>query len=571
MTFARGAHATLPGAPLMLRRIPPANRRAIWLYTATIVVPVCVLLWLGLQSFERQRQSLARLTQERLALAVDAEARQAAAAALDDHAHPIVRTSFRIDRSLVIEPALRSPIPAPPPPEIAEAQRLELAMGKPDLALRAYRTLLAHHSQEAQEALALQGIARCLAKLGQDSEARETWRQLARDFPDSRDLAGRPFGIVAAINAGDIAGLFDRISSGRWDLSADQAEHFLKTLDPNRPSPYLERFHLARELEDGFVPAASLHPGEVYASTVGARRVFYRREASGQIAGIEADPSWLSALETRLTRDLDVHDTSRQAVLFYGASMLVVLFVLSAGMVLLYRDVSREARLNQLRSEFVSGVTHELKTPISIMRLYGETLLRQPALAEAERRDFYRVIGRESARLGRLVDQVLTFSRVERGDAQYDLQRGDLAPVVAGIADDYADWLEHLGFRVQRELPDSLPAVRFDAAALSQAVVNLLDNAVKFSGASRNIALRLAAADGRVTFEVEDAGVGIPTKDRERIFERFYRAPNDSGKGGSGLGLFMVRHIMEAHGGRAEVDSQPGQGSCFRLIFPVAG
>jgi signal transduction histidine kinase len=82
--------------------------------------------------------------------------------------------------------------------------------------------------------------------------------------------------------------------------------------------------------------------------------------------------------------------------------------------------------------------------------------------------------------------------------------------------------------------------------------------------------LRLAAAQDRVTFEVEDAGVGIPARDRERIFERFYRAPNDTGKGGSGLGLFMVRHIMEAHGGRAEVDSQPGRGSCFRLVFPVA-
>jgi signal transduction histidine kinase len=111
--------------------------------------------------------------------------------------------------------------------------------------------------------------------------------------------------------------------------------------------------------------------------------------------------------------------------------------------------------------------------------------------------------------------------------------------------------------------------VRFDPAALSQAVVNLLDNAVKYSGSSRTIAARVTAADSHVTFEVEDHGVGIPDADRNRIFDRFYRAANDTGKGGSGLGLFMVRHIMDAHGGRAEVESEPGRGSRFRLVFPV--
>ena len=552
----------------MFSRIPPRNRRALWLYVATIALPVCALLWLGLKSFERQRQSLAALTQEKLTAAIDAEARQAAAAALDDRSHPIARTYFRIDRGTVVEPGLRSPLPLTIPPELAEAERQELSLGRPAAALRTYQTLLARHTQDP---LVLQGIARCLAGLGRASEARETWRQLARDFPDARDLSGRPFGIVAAINAGDTAGLFDQISAGRWDLAGDQAEHFLAGLDPTRPSPYLDRFRLARDLEDSFVPPASLRVGEVQSATVNDRRIFYRRDASGQIAGIEADPAWLSSVGNRLSRELDVHDTSRQAIPFYAAAMLLVLIVLSAGMVWLFRDVSREARLNQLRSEFVSGVTHELKTPIAIMRLYGETLIRQPTLDDAERREFYRVIGRESARLGRLVDQVLTFSRVERGDAQYDLQPGDLVPILAGITDDYTDWLEHLGFSISRQLPDSVPTVRFDAAALSQAVVNLLDNAVKYSGTSRRIALRLASTDELVTFEVEDGGVGISPKDRERIFDRFFRAPNDTGKGGSGLGLFMVRHIMEAHGGRAEVDSQQGRGSCFRLVFPVAG
>jgi signal transduction histidine kinase len=202
--------------------------------------------------------------------------------------------------------------------------------------------------------------------------------------------------------------------------------------------------------------------------------------------------------------------------------------------------------------------------------LYGETLLRHGRLPESERREFFRIITRESARLGRLIDQVLAVSRVDRSDDVYDLKAGDLGPVVAGIVDDYGEWLEQSGFRVSRDLAGSAPPVRFDAAALQQAVVNLLDNAAKYSGAARDIAVRLGAGNGHVTFEVQDHGIGIPPAEQQRVFDRFYRVANNSGKGGYGLGLFMVQHIMRAHGGRAEVESTPGRGSTFRLVFPVA-
>lgn len=553
----------------MLPKIPrfSLHRRAILIYVATIVAPVCALLWLGLQSFERQRQAVETLTTEKLNAAIEAEARSAAALAFANRAHPIARHFFLIDKGVLVEPAVHSPLPRATPPEFADAERQELALKRPDLALAQYRALLARHTSDS---LALHFIARSLSALGRDAEARETWRALASRFSDDRDLAGRPYGIVAAINAGETAGLFERIVSGRWSLSADQAEYFLTAIDPQRPAPYLQRFQFARELEEHFTPPASLQEGQIYAYAFGAHRVFYRADGPERIAGFAVEPGWMADLRRRLRNDLNVADTGRQAVAFYGGALAVALLVLSAGMVVLLRDVSRDARMNQLRSDFVNGVTHELKTPITIIRLYGETLLRQRDLGEAERRDFYRVIGRESTRLGRLVDQVLTFSRVERGDIQYDMQDGDLAPVVAGIVDDYSDWLEHVGFFVYRTLPVSGPPVRFDSAAVSQAVVNLLDNAVKYSGASRTIAVRLSAEESQVTFEVEDKGVGIPAAERSRIFERFYRAANGSGKGGYGLGLFMVRHIMEAHGGRAEVESEPGRGSTFRLVFPVA-
>jgi len=196
-------------------------------------------------------------------------------------------------------------------------------------------------------------------------------------------------------------------------------------------------------------------------------------------------------------------------------------------------------------------------------------LLGRAEITAEQRTDSYRVIVRESERLSRLVNQILTFSKIERGAVAYNFEQGDVAPVVGGIVDDYRDYLEHAGFCVERAIASTAPAVRFDSAALSQAVVNLLDNAVKYSGDSRKIAVRLAAQNGSVTFEVEDHGIGIPAGEQPKVFDRFYRVANESGKGGYGLGLFLVRHIMEAHGGRAEVESEPGRGSRFRLVFPV--
>jgi two-component system, OmpR family, phosphate regulon sensor histidine kinase PhoR len=280
--------------------------------------------------------------------------------------------------------------------------------------------------------------------------------------------------------------------------------------------------------------------------------------------------NWIGkTLRPQIERELDVQGTTQKDLRVYVGSVALVLVILSAGVVLLLRDVSREARTNRARSELVSSVSHELKTPITLVRLYSETLLRHPGFSNEDRLGFYRIIARESTRLGRLIDQVLTFSRVERGAQVYHFEEGDLASVVTGVLEDYREYLEHAGFSLRQTVPDAVPPVRFDGAAISQALLNLLDNAVKYSGKSRDIGVHIAVDSGQVAVEVEDRGVGISASERERIFDRFYRLPNGSGKGGYGLGLFLVRHIMEAHGGRAEVESEPGCGSRFRLVLPT--
>jgi len=542
-------------------------RRAILIYIVAIVVPACGVLWLGVESFERQRQALATLKIEKLNSAQEAEIQKAAEQSLSRHDGPIAKVFFIIDNGTVVRPALNSPVRAPLPEEFTEAEHQELDLNRPDLALESLQKLAAAHQHEA---LALSFIARCLEKLGREDQARAEWRKLAALFPDERDLSHRPFGIIASINAGDTAGLYDRISSGRWELSADQAEYFLSKLDAKRSSPYLDQFQFARELADHFRPSGTSGPHELQSYSFTGYRVFYREARDGRFEGFVVDQEWVTrTLRPRLERELGLSNIGGLDLGVYGGAMATVLLLLSGVAVLLMRDLSREARANRLRADLVSSVSHELKTPITLIRLYGETMLDRAGLSAEERREFCHIIVRESERLTRLVNQVLTFSRIERGAQVYTLTEGDLGSAIKEIVNDYQEYLERRGFTIAQSLGESAPAVRFDETALSQAVLNLLDNAAKYSGSSREIAVRLRAGEGSVIFEVEDHGVGIPAAERDKIFDRFYRVSNGSGKGGYGLGLFLVRHIMDAHGGRAEVQSEPGRGSSFRLVFPA--
>jgi signal transduction histidine kinase len=255
-------------------------------------------------------------------------------------------------------------------------------------------------------------------------------------------------------------------------------------------------------------------------------------------------------------------------VIFAGSTALV-LGVLALGVVLLLRDVSRETQLNRLRSDFVSGVSHELKTPLTLIRLYTETLLDEDQFRPEERKGFYQIILRESERLTHLIERALDFGRIERREKQYHLEEGNLGHFIAQTIQVYGEYLKRRGFSVETELSPAVPTVAFDPDAVAQAVVNLLDNAAKYSGDSKFVGVRLLAEDSTVVFEVSDRGIGIPTEEREKIFRQFYRSGTRTGKGGYGLGLYLVRHIMDAHGGRVEVKTEVGRGSRFRLVFPA--
>jgi two-component system phosphate regulon sensor histidine kinase PhoR len=261
-------------------------------------------------------------------------------------------------------------------------------------------------------------------------------------------------------------------------------------------------------------------------------------------------------------------ESARSELFFAVGSALMISTVILLGIILLLR-VSGELRLVQLRAEFVQGVSHELKTPLTLIRLYGDTLMDEGHLSEEERRSCYGVIVRESERLGRLIENVLDFTRSER-NMRYELTEGDLAPVFSEVVETYGKFLALHGFMIRVVQPRSVPPVRFNSEDVRQALLNLMDNARKYSGDSNTITVRLWYEDERVIIEVEDHGIGIPQDQQQAIFRQFYRAHSKGETGGCGLGLYLVNNTMEAHGGAVEVRSDVGRGSRFRLVFPVA-
>jgi signal transduction histidine kinase len=249
-----------------------------------------------------------------------------------------------------------------------------------------------------------------------------------------------------------------------------------------------------------------------------------------------------------------------------------LILVLLAGLVLTHRGVRRESELAQLKSDFASNVSHELKTPLTSIRMYAEMLEQGIAATPEDRQRYERVIIRESERLGRLIANILDFSRVERGIRRYDLCSEDVEELTREAVDTFARLSEGEEIAIRLHRGGSLPRVTADREAAVQSVLNLLSNAAKYSRDVPQIEVVLRVSDREAGIEVRDQGIGIPVSEQKRIFDDFYRAPGarTAGVEGTGLGLALVRRHMLACGGRVEVSSSPGKGSSFTLWFVAA-
>lgn len=262
---------------------------------------------------------------------------------------------------------------------------------------------------------------------------------------------------------------------------------------------------------------------------------------------------------------------SRSRAFFYLSALVLVLSVTAFSAYLLDRDVRREGRLASLRSQFVSSVSHELKTPISTIRACAELMDMGRVEGERATSEYLKTIIGESERLSRLVDGVLDFSRIEQGKRTYRFRPVALDEIVRSAVQALAYPLAQGGFEL-RLAADCVPPVKGDRAALEQVIINLLTNAMKYSGDRREIDVSVKPQGEQAVIRVQDHGVGIAPEEQRRIFERFYRAPGQDGGNvpGAGLGLTLVDHVVKAHGGQVTVESQPGEGSVFSIVLPVA-
>jgi signal transduction histidine kinase len=521
-----------------------------------------------------------------------------------------------------------APPPAAKTPDWAEAERLEA--DDPAAAAKSFARLAEHAESADQAARALQSQARCLFRAGDKQGAIAVLLgPLAEErFQNAVDAQGRllvpnaelmALELVKEVSPERVGPPLERLRKRVEDyndplMSAPQRRFLMQELQRLFPERVKFPTLAAEELAARYVEAGAVGPGDprlettslqgVWRVTSNDRRLvllhetdhlLVRMRATAASEPLPADvnltflppghepenaalavaagtdlPGWRLALS--LGGGPGSNATADQRIAIYTwIGVLVVAAVIILGFLAL-RLVRRQAAVTQLRNDLVANVTHELKTPLSSMRLLVDTLLNSEKLHEATAREYLQLIARENARLSRLIDNFLAFSRMERNKRAFDFRGVPTETIVDGAAATVRERFHTPGCQFEVNVPPNLPVVTADADAMVTALVNLLDNAYKYSGDDKRIRLSAAAQNGKVRFAVEDNGIGLAPRETKRVFKRFYQVDQRMSRsgGGCGLGLSIVKFIVSAHHGTVEVESLPNRGSTFTISIPAA-
>jgi signal transduction histidine kinase len=281
-------------------------------------------------------------------------------------------------------------------------------------------------------------------------------------------------------------------------------------------------------------------------------------------------PGWRLALSLDDRTLFDTAADKRVARYLWTGGIFIAAMSLLAFFVA--RGFGRQVQLTRLKNDLVATVSHELKTPLTAMRALVETLLDTEKFDEKMTGEYLQLLARENARLSRLIENFLTFSRLERNKFAFVFAEHRPEAVAEGAIAAMSERLHVAACHFENSTAPNLPRILGDADALVTALLNLLDNAWKYSGDDKRIALRTSARNGSVCFAVQDRGIGLSARDRKRVFERFYQADQRLARdaSGCGLGLSIVQSIVEAHRGTVQVSSEPGHGSTFTIEIPAA-
>lgn len=250
----------------------------------------------------------------------------------------------------------------------------------------------------------------------------------------------------------------------------------------------------------------------------------------------------------------------------YGFSALVLLLAMFLGVALILRDIAREKHVERLKADFISNVTHELKTPLTSIYMFAESLLLGRVKSGADRKEYLSVILKEIERLKRMINNILEFSKMEKGNSEYHLVNSNLASIIVATIHDMNYWFEKENFNVVVDLDENIEA-EVEPEKIKQALGNLLSNAIKYSTHTKKIIIRLFKKEKHICIEVEDHGIGIEEDQLSKIFEKYYRVDQVESISGTGLGLTVVNEIIEAHNGSILVSSKKGEGSKFSIVL----
>ena len=265
--------------------------------------------------------------------------------------------------------------------------------------------------------------------------------------------------------------------------------------------------------------------------------------------------------------ELSAKNQRRMSMFFIIASTCLIFFSLA----IIYMAWQRDRQLRQLKENFIGNVSHELKTPLSLIRMFSEILVLDRVKGEDKKQEYYRIIYNESDRMGRLINNLLDFAHLIRGIEYKHFEKTNIVQILAEALEAYRHEIQKDGFQLDFEASEDVPDSYADPNAIVMAFFNLLDNSVKYSRDQKQISVRIGRTGDFVNISVRDKGVGIPAPEQHKIFDKFYRGSDPAIRRvrGSGIGLAITKHVAEMHGGEILVESEPGKGSTFTLTIPI--
>ncbi len=529
-------------------------------------------------------------------------------------AHQSVATYPSKSLLFVPEPPAASPLPS----GFEAADKLEFREQNYDRAIDALRPLT---EQPATRAEAWLRIARLQRRLNHPDAALAAYDRMSRESGVSSD--GVPYALLAAgarcemRGAGEAADhLRAALLAGRWPLHRETFEYYwfevnrIRHTADNPPKDLLELSSLASRLHGQWQQAVRTGSNSSGREAQPDASLLIWYATPTRLTALSAPAGWLGAglkmpanaadirwrfpasgspevgqphvlqslAEAQLTGKIEFFSTAAIASgginrALWLAGVALMLGLVLAGAYAMYRGVSRELRVAQLQSDFVSAVSHEFRSPLTSLRGIAELLANDRLTDEGRRRQSYVFLERETGRLQRLVEDLLDFGRMESGRKQYRIAPHDVFGVVRAAVTEFREEALASGFQVEMNLDRSAATIQADEEALRRAIRNLLENAVKYSPECRTVWVEGRVNHRQVAISVRDRGMGIEPREQRQIFQKFVRgaAAKKAGIKGTGIGLSMVRQIVDACGGEIRLESAAGVGSTFTILLPIAG